>query len=435
MKSLCNAFADAINFYLYKHPDIKPALLTKFEPWFPFLWTDGSIGAINTAGLSESDLKNLYDSNGALNTALLQNVSEDEITEEQLTGSNGFAFAPKITENGNAILYINPHVTFYFRPEVHVVSDEGLNVYGAVTWGQFFVYQGFNEFCGWMHTSSAVDAADSYIEKISKTNKGYVYEYEGKQRKVREEKILLRYKEGDDVKTKSFNVLYTHHGPVMAFKNSEWFSVRADNQITEGLTQSWLRNKANSFSDFKKTLDLKGNISNNTVYADAAGNIAYWHGNRIPIRDTNYNWNKPVDGTIAATEWKGYYSIDKIIQSINPENGWLQNCNSTPFTVAGKNSPDKKISRLYGTRWRKFQRHQCRKNAERNKKYNLDKVIKAGYDTRMAAFEVLVPSLVKAFETGVKYPDTLYALLVGPVTVLKHWDSAAVKTPLQPRWP
>jgi acyl-homoserine lactone acylase PvdQ len=166
---------------------------------------------------------------------------------------------------------------------------------------------------------------------------------------------LLRYKEGDDVKTKSFNVLYTHHGPVMAFKNSEWFSVRADNQITEGLTQSWLRNKANSFSDFKKTLDLKGNISNNTVYADAAGNIAYWHGNRIPIRDTNYNWNKPVDGTIAATEWKGYYSIDKIIQSINPENGWLQNCNSTPFTVAGKNSPDKKISRLYGTRWRKFQ--------------------------------------------------------------------------------
>jgi acyl-homoserine lactone acylase PvdQ len=189
MKSLCNAFADAINFYLYKHPDIKPALLTKFEPWFPFLWTDGSIGAINTAGLSESDLKNLYDSNGALNTALLQNVSEDEITEEQLTGSNGFAFAPKITENGNAILYINPHVTFYFRPEVHVVSDEGLNVYGAVTWGQFFVYQGFNEFCGWMHTSSAVDAADSYIEKISKTNKGYVYEYEGKQRKVRRKNI------------------------------------------------------------------------------------------------------------------------------------------------------------------------------------------------------------------------------------------------------
>ncbi|HUM98189.1 MAG TPA: penicillin acylase family protein [Chitinophagaceae bacterium] len=439
MKKLCRAFADAVNFYLYKHPETRPALLTRFEPWFPFLWTDGSIGAINTAGLSESDLKNIYDSNGAKNSALRLNVSEDKITEKQLTGSNGFAFAPKITESGNSILYINPHVTFYFRPEVHVVSEEGLNVYGAVTWGQFFVYQGFNEFCGWMHTSSAVDAADSYIEKISKTNKGYVYEYEGKQRKVREEKILLRYKEGDDVKTKSFNVLYTHHGPVMAFKNSEWLSVRADNQITEGLTQSWLRNKANSFSDFKKTLDLKGNISNNTVYADAAGNIAYWHGNRIPIRDTNYNWNKPVDGTIAATEWKGYYSIDKIIQSINPENGWLQNCNSTPFTVAGKNSPDKKKYPVYmAPDGENFRGINAVRTLGETKKYNLDKVIKAGYDTRLAAFEVLVPSLVKAFETSVKYPDTLYALLVGPVTVLKHWDERSsensIATTLAVEW-
>lgn len=423
MKSLCKAFADAVNFYLYKHPDKKPALLKKFEPWFPFLWTDGSIGAINTAGLSESDLKNLYDSNGALTTALRLNVSEDEITEEQLTGSNGFAFAPKITENGNAILYINPHVTFYFRPEVHVVSEEGLNVYGAVTWGQFFVYQGFNEFCGWMHTSSAVDACDSYIEKISKTGKGYIYEYEGKQKKVKEEKFLLKYIDGNDVSTKTFNVLYTHHGPVMAFKNGEWLSVRADNQIAAGLTQSWLRNKANSFSDFKKTLDLKGNISNNTVYADADGNIAYWHGNRIPIRDTNYNWNKPVDGTIAATEWKGYHATKEIVQSINPDNGWLQNCNSTPFTVAGDYSPDKKNYPGYmAPDGENFRGINAVRTLSETKKYNLDKVIKAGYDTRLAAFEVLVQSLVKAFETGVKYPDTLYALLVGPVTVLKHWD-------------
>ena len=113
------------------------------------LWTDGSIGAINTADLDANDLRSFYSNEPSVT------INERNIAEEELTGSNGFAVAPKITESGNAILYINPHVTFYFRPEVHMVSDEGLNAYGAVTWGQFFVYQGFNEHCGWMHTSNA----------------------------------------------------------------------------------------------------------------------------------------------------------------------------------------------------------------------------------------------------------------------------------------
>jgi acyl-homoserine lactone acylase PvdQ len=76
-------------------------------------------------------------------------------------GSNGFALAPAKTASGNAILYINPHTTFYFRPEIQMSSEEGLNAYGAVTWGQFFIYQGFNENCGWMHTSTNVDVADN----------------------------------------------------------------------------------------------------------------------------------------------------------------------------------------------------------------------------------------------------------------------------------
>jgi acyl-homoserine lactone acylase PvdQ len=106
-----------------------------------------------------------------------------------------------------------------------------------------------------------------------------------------------------------------------------------------GLIQCWQRTKAKDFADFKKTLDLLGNISNNTVYADAEGNIAYWHGNRIPKRDTKYDWKKAVDGSTSATEWKGYHKINETVLSINPPNGWLQNCNSTPFTVAGANSP------------------------------------------------------------------------------------------------
>ena len=109
LKKLCDAYADAINYYLYKNPQVKPALLTRFEPWFPLLWTDGSIGAISTGGVSVRELQNFY---SGKNEPLVSNSYH----EEKITGSNGFAFAPKITESHHSILYINPHVTFYFRP-------------------------------------------------------------------------------------------------------------------------------------------------------------------------------------------------------------------------------------------------------------------------------------------------------------------------------
>ena len=430
LKKLCIAFADGINYYLYKNPNTKPALLKRFRPWYPLLWTDGSIGAISTADITVTELQNFY--SGQPPVSIKDGSQKLTIEEEVLTGSNGFAFSPKITESGNAILYINPHVTFYFRPEVHMVSEEvspddpvgrGLNVYGAVTWGQFFVYQGFNEHCGWMHTSSAVDVADTYIEKISRKNKGFVYEYDGKQKPVIEKKILLRYKKGNVVAKKTINALFTHHGPVMAKRNGQVLSMRADNRITNGLIQCWLRNKAKNFLDYKKTLDLKGNISNNTVYADAEGNIAYWHGNRIPARDIKYDWTKPVDGSITATEWKGYHPISEIVQSINPPNGWLQNCNSTPFTVAGNNSPKKENYPVYmapdGENFRGI--NAVRVLSEENN-YTIDKVIKAGWDKRLSAFEVLVPALVKAFEKNISYSDSLYSYLVDQITLLKNWD-------------
>jgi len=425
LKQLCHAFADGINFFLYKNPQVKPALLHRFQPWYPLLWTDGSIGAINTAGVSVNELKNFYSSEPT--AALKEGRGEVEVKvedeEEVLTGSNGFAFSPKITESGNAILYINPHVTFYFRAEVHMVSEERLNAYGAVTWGQFFIYQGFNEHCGWMHTSSGVDAADAYIEKISRKDSGWMYEFDGKQKPVLVKRISIAAKKGIGFETTNFNTLFTHHGPIMAKRNGQWLSVRADNRLMNGLIQCWQRTKARGLEDFKKTLDLKGNISNNTLYADAEGNIAYWHGNRIPARDTIFGWSKAVDGSIAATEWKGYHNISETVLSINPSNGWLQNCNSTPFTVAGANSPDKKNYPAYmAPDGENFRGINAVRVLSEGTRYTIDKVIKAGYDTRLAAFEVLVPALIKAFEKNVSYSDSLFALLAGPIAVLKGWD-------------
>ncbi len=432
LKKLLAAFADGINYYLYKNPQVKPALLSRFEPWYPLLWTDGSIGAISTADVSVAELKKFY-SGDELSKALPKQKDE-----EILTGSNGFAFSPKITASGNSILYINPHVTFYFRPEVHMVSEEGLNAYGAVTWGQFFIYQGFNEKLGWMHTSSATDISDAYKEKISKEVNGYTYLYNNKQKPVTNKKINLKYKNGNDIQTKNIDALFTHHGPVMAKRNGDWISVKANNRDMNGLIQSWQRTKAKSFNEFKKVMDLLVNTSNNTVYADAEGNIAYWHGNFIPVRDTTFDWSKPVDGSVAATEWKGLHPVKESVHIYNPQNGWIQNCNSTPFTAAGPFSPKKENYPAYmapdGENFRGINAVDVLSD---NKDYTIDKVIAAGYDLKLAAFEMLIPSLIIAAENGDQQNSSIQDLSKA-IDVLKKWDyrsgEQSVATTLAIEW-
>jgi acyl-homoserine-lactone acylase len=417
LKKILNAYADGINYFLYKNPKIKPALLNRFQPWYPLLWTDGSIGSISTGGISIGELKNFYSGKD-------ETLAKKEFLEEESTGSNGFAFSPAITESGNAILYINPHVTFYFRPEVHMVSEEGLNAYGAVTWGQPFVYQGFNEHCGWMHTSSQADISDAYIEKLTKQNDNWFYEYDGQLKPVIKKNISIKVKSKDGgIATTTFTTLFTHHGPVMAKRNGQYLSLRHNNRDTKGFMQSWLRTKAKSFADFKKTMDMGRNPSNNTVYADGEGNIAYWHGNFLPKRDAKYDWNKPVDGTTSATEWKGYHTVDESVHIYNPPNGWLQNCNSTPFTAAGKYSPKKTDYANYlAPDAENFRGINAVRVLDAEKKYNFDKVIKAGYDTRLAAFEILLPALINVYETKVLATDTAYANIKEAIDILKNWD-------------
>ena len=414
-KKLLNAYAAGINFYLHTHPEVKPALLKRFEPWYPLLWTDGSIGAINTGNLTIKELSKFYSGD-------FTPTKDKAVLKDQQSGSNGFAFAPSITENGHAILYINPHTTFYFRPEVQMQSEEGLNAYGAVTWGQFFVYQGFNEFCGWMHTSNNVDIADMYEEKISNGAKGLCYAYDGKQIPVIQKKTVIRYRDGDALKSRSFNTYFTNKGPVMAIRNGKWISLQSKNRNTASLLQSWIRIKSKSFEDYQKAMDLKANGSNNTVYADAKGNIAYWHGNFIPVRDTHYNWAEVVDGSTSATAWKGLHPVKELVHLYNPANGWLQNCNSTPFSVAGKNSPKKADYPSYmAPDGENFRGVNAARLLSRKEKYTLDKVIATGYDTYLPAFEILIPALIKAYD---KLPesDPLIDSLKAPMKVMSEWD-------------
>ncbi|SEG23771.1 penicillin acylase family protein [Flavobacterium urumqiense] len=416
LKKLLNSYADGINFYLNNHPEVKPALLTHFEPWYPLLWTDGSIGAISTADLSTGELKAFYSGN-------TDKVAYIEREKDVQTGSNGFAISPSKTASGNAILYINPHTTFYFRPEIQISSEEGLNAYGAVTWGQFFIYQGFNENCGWMHTSSNVDVADIYAEKIVTKNGKLFYEYDKKLVPIIEKKITINYLENGKLIPKTFKTYFTNNGPIMAKRDGKWISLKSNNRSMNSLVQSWVRTKSKGFDDYKKAMDLKANTSNNTVYADNKGNIAYWHGNFIPIRDKNLNWSKVVDGSTSATQWKGLHPVSETVHLYNPTNGWLQNCNSTPYSAAGINSPKKENYLPYmAPDGESFRGLNAVRLLSQGNNYTLDKVIADGYDTKLTAFEFLIPALVASFEKNISKENPLYKELAEPIALLKNWD-------------
>ncbi|MBX2917044.1 MAG: penicillin acylase family protein [Cyclobacteriaceae bacterium] len=414
LKRLCNAFADGANYYLYTHPEIKPKLIKRFQPWMPFLFSEGSIGG-DIESISVNRVKEFY---GTGNQYIAEETDHNE-PEPEPRGSNGFAIAPKLSASGNALLLINPHTSFYFRPEVHVNSEEGLNAYGAVTWGQFFIYQGFNEYCGWMHTSSQADVIDEFIETIVQKHDSVFYKHGNNLKPVRSKKIVLAYKDGTAKRYKEFSGRFTHHGPVIGKQDEKWVSISLMVEPLKALTQSYQRTKAKGYNDYNKVMELKANSSNNTVFADRDGNIAYWHGNFIPKRNPTFDWSKPVDGSNPQTDWQGLHGVNEIVQSLNPANGWIQNCNSTPFTLAGKYSPDKnKYPAYMAPDGQNARGINAERVLNRETKYTLDKLIAAANDPYLAGFENLLPSLLKAFDTN----GNNYAELKEPIEVLRAWN-------------
>ena len=166
-------------------------------------------------------------------------------------------------------------------------------------------------------------------------------------------------------------------------------------------------------------MDIRTNSSNNTVYADAEGNIGYFHGNFVPIRDTIFDYTKPVDGSNPKTDWKGLHAVDENILLLNPENGWLQNCNSTPYTAALEYSPKKENYPNYMSIDRENFRGVHAIGLLRDKKgYTLDSLIKLAHDPYLPAFEALIPGLIEAYN---EYDDK-NPKLREPIEALKSWD-------------
>jgi acyl-homoserine lactone acylase PvdQ len=350
-------------------------------------------------------------------------TAEAEFKKKELElepqGSNGIAISGKLTQSGNAMLLINPHTSFFFRGEVHAVSEEGLNAYGAVTWGQFFIYQGFNEKTGWMHTSTYTDVMDEFVETVVDQEGDLLYQYGEELRPVTISEVTLKYKEGDELKEKTFPTYRTHHGPITHMVGDRVVASAMMWEPVKALEQSYIRTKQLGYDGFKAMMDIRTNSSNNTVYADAEGNIAYFHGNFIPVRDTIFDYSQPVEGKDPRTDWKGLHTVDENILVMNPENGWIQNCNSTPFTSALEYSPKRENYPNYMSIDRENFRGVHAIELLQNKSgYTLDSLIQMAYDPYLPAFSVLIPGLVEAYDQlQPKDPEMAKA-----IDILRDWD-------------
>ena len=415
LRALMDAYADGLNFYLYKNPRVKPKVITRFEPWMALTFSEGSIGG-DIERVSIPQLREFY---------AIAPPSKAAATDadEEPRGSNGIAIAPQNTVSGRALLLINPHTSFYFRAEAQMVSDEGLNAYGAITWGQFFIYQGFNDRAGWMHTSSSVDNIDEYVEDIITRGNRHFYRVGKEQRPVHISRITVPYRTANGAMAKrEFTTYRTHHGPIVRAQNGQWVAVRLMEEPLKALQQSYLRTKARNLAEFRQVMELHTNSSNNTLFADAEGNIAYLHANFIPRRDTSFDWSRPVPGNDPRTEWRGVLSIDESPNVINPPNGWVYNTNNWPYSAAGPNSPQRsKYARYVDAGSENARGLHALRVLENRKDFTIASLIQAAYDPYLTAFEALLPPLFRDFDAA-PTTDPVKARLGEQIAMLRAWD-------------
>lgn len=433
LRALMDAWADGLNYFLYTHPDVKPRVITRFEPWMALSFTEGSIGG-DIETISLAGLEAFYGGAAAAAVAL-----HPDAPPAEPSGSNGFAIAPSRTASGKAMLLINPHTSFFFRAVAQMTSEEGLNAYGAMTWGQFFIYQGFNARLGWMHTSSGNDAIDEFAETIvRKPDSTYAYRYGTEERPVVASRIEVPFRTDSGRAVRTFTVYRTHHGPVVREADGRWVAVSLMQEPIKALTQSYSRTRATSLAEFRQTMELHTNSSNNTIYADADGNIAYFHANFVPRRNPKFNWDKPVDGSNPATEWQGIHSLDESPNVFNPASGWIQNTNNAPWSAAGPDSPKEKDYPAYFDRAGENPRgiHAIRVLSGRTG-FTLDSLIAAAYDSYLTAFADLVPPLLAAWDR-LPASSPLRGKLAEPVQLLRDWDlrwsATSVPTSLAVFW-
>ena len=412
LKALMDGWADGLNFFLATHSAVRPKVIQHFEPWMALSFTEGSIGG-DIERISPDGLRAFY---GKTRQTFLE---KPDLTFREPGGSNGIAIAPSDSASGHALLLINPHTSFFFRSELQMSSEEGLDVYGAVTWGQPFVYQGFNEHIGFMHTTSTLDAVDEFAETVSQRDGRFFYKYGKEERPLRIKSVTVFYRAGDGKMAKRIFTTYaSHHGPIVREQSGKWISFAMMNRPVAALEQSFLRTKQRDYASYLKVAGLQANSSNDTLFADDKGETALLLPQFNPRRDNRFDYTKPVDGSDPATDWQGLTPIGDNPHVENPPLGWLYNTNDGPWWGAGPDSPKRDAYPRYMDRLGENARGwHATKLLTEHRGLSLESLVRdVAFDPYLPAFAKLVPLLAKDFDA---VPDLR---LAEPVALLRNWD-------------
>jgi acyl-homoserine-lactone acylase len=452
-KEICQAIADGLNYYLAVNSQVKPRLITRFEPWHPlafrrFILYQSFI--YGKSGLQASDIlaavQEIQDKKlGAVDfpaqlRAELAAAERDRQSMSEHVGSNMWAVSPSKSVSGKALMFINPHQPF-FGPgqwyEGHVVSDEGWNLLGACFFGSPFPSLGYNGHIAWSHTVNNPDIVDLYTVSFDDRSDPLKYRYgDGwRQATAWTDDVVVKDAKGPVIRR--FRFTKTHQGPVVAIRNGKPLAIRLAKLEDGGaIEQSYAMGRAKSVAEFKEAMRPCNLPMFNAIVADTGGNIFYVYNGAVPKRSAKFDWTKPVDGSNAETQWQGYLAFDELPQLENPKCGFLQNCNQSPLcttsvakelTAGGVDEnpkADQYPAYLLATeRERDNPRAQIsRRILDSRVKFAYEDWTRDGFDTKILLAELRIPDLVKEWEAlSAKEPERA-AKLKEPVELLKSWD-------------
>ena len=390
MRSLCDAFAAGFNYYLARHPEVRPRLLTQIEPWYTL------------AFIRYNYYQNGFARDQNLRRTLLQTAAIDSDLKEH-TGSNGWVVGPSRSASGYAMLFINPHLPFFGPGQVyegHVHSDEGWNFTGYTRFGFPLPYVGHNENGGWVSTDNAADLTDVYLETFDDPARPLAYKY-GKEHRLATERVEeIKVKTANGLETRKFTMRKTHHGPIVAARDGKMLALRMAKFESDGWLREWYdMTRATSLAALKRAMTPLNMLFGNVMYADRQGNTWYLYNGAVPKRDPRFDWTKPVDGSDPATEWQGYHTIDELPQLTNPKTGWMQNCNTTPFLLTSEGNPDPKQFPKYMVQEGDNPRGAISREILASKStFTFDEWRRLAFDTRVMNADKRLPGLITALK-------------------------------------
>lgn len=417
MRALCDAFAAGFNYYMAKHPEVTPRLLSRIEPWHTLAFI--RFNYFQNGFARDQNLPR------ELQTAEIDRVLADNV------GSNGWVIAPSRSKSGHAMLLINPHLPFFGPGQVyegHVHSDEGWNFTGYTRFGFPFPYVGHNEELGWVSTDNAADLEDVYAETFDDPARRLAYRYGTGHRMATERVEDIRVKTDSGFEVKSFKMIKTHHGPVLGKRDGKLLAIRMARFEEDGWLREWYdMTRARTLVQFKAALRPQKMLFGNVMYADRHGNIYYLYNGAVPRRDPKFDWSKPLDGSNPATEWQGFHRIDELPQLTNPRTGWMQNCNTTPFllTSAGSNPDPARFPKYMVQEGDNPRGRIARRILSEKSGWTFEEWTRAAFDTRVIMADELLPGWLEEIKEHLAMPGTNLRNLRMAYDELSAWDHRA----------